>query len=184
MSEVVQSMDRDRLHQEASDLYFDILATTGKPPRLGVLIKELSARHEFENAIVKSLLTDPTFDAMLISRRKRRIIEQAALKVTAAEYAERIASLGLAELVDRMEADPGSLKTKELIEAVKLASDLNAKVDQDIEAVTGSGDVNINIRFKELLLNVPPERRAALMGEAVRRMSAPGEVIDAQATEG
>jgi len=183
VSEVVQSMDKDRLYQEAGDLYFDILADTGKPPRLYALIKSLAEKHEIDSCIVKSLLTDSSFDALLISRRKRRIIEQAALKVTAAEYAERIATMGLARLVDMMEAGE-EIKPKDLIAAVRLAAELNAQVDKDVAEVTGSGDVNINIRFKELLLNVSPERRAALMGEAVRRISAPGEVIDGTSIEG
>jgi hypothetical protein len=176
-------MDKDVLYENACVLYFDILASTGKPPRMGVLCSTLAANLELEEAIVKGLLRGPEFDALLLSRRKRRIIEEAALKVTAAEYAERIATLGLAELVDRIESG-ADISNKDLIAAVKLASELNEKVDQSMQEVTGSGDVNINIRFKELLLNVPPERRAALMGETMRRIGAQGEVIDGSCDEG
>lgn len=180
---LVASMSKDTLFIEAADLYFDMLAESGKPPRLPQLVKALAVKHSIDAEMIRNLLRDPEFDAMLISRRKRRIIEEAALKVTAAEYAERIATGGLAKLVDLIETG-ADMTPKDLIAAVKLASDLNAQVDKDISQVTGTGDVTVNIQFKELLLKVDPERRGALMQEAMRRIGAPmAEVIDASCSE-
>jgi len=171
-------MHKDTLFQEAANLYFDILSESGKPPRVSVLCSRLAEKFEYEQDIIKSLLRDPEFDAMLISRRKRRIIEEAALKIAAAEYAEKIQHASLARIVDMLESE-SDISMKELIAAAELANKLNLQVDKDIEQVTGSGNMTVNIEFKELLLKVDPERRESLIAEAMRRIGAPkGEVID------
>lgn len=178
------TLHKERIFQEAADLYFDVLAETGKPLRTSQLYARLSEKLELENEIVASLLRDPEFDKMLLSRRRRHIIEEAALKVTAAEYAEHIQNASLARLVDLLSDPDAKIPAKDLIAAAKLASELNAEVDKDLEAVTKTSSPTINIEVKELLMSAPAGERVGMLEEVLRRLNAPGrEVVDGDCDE-
>jgi hypothetical protein len=76
------------------------------------------------------------------------------------------------------------MKTGDLIALAKLGMDLNAGVDKDLTEITGDAKVTINL--KNLLIGLPPERAAALMGEYGRVMASPQakvEIIDADSDD-
>ena len=102
--------------------------------------------------------------------------------MVAAEIGSRIAVDALEELQDRIK-HPG-MKTSDLIALAKLGMDLNAGVDKDLTEITGDAKVTINL--KNLLIGLPPERAAALMGEYGRVMASPqakAEIIDADSDD-
>lgn len=184
-------MNKELLFQQAANIYFDILQNTGKPPRLPVVIEYMCEESGLEKEMVKSILSDPDFDQMLAARRKKRIIEEVAFKLLAAEVAERI-GIGslekLAELIETGTVGNGKdcdLTAKDLIAAAKLASDLNAEVDKGIQQITGTEKPQINIHIRELLMKTGADRVAVVLEEVSRELTSPkAEVIDGSCTEG
>lgn len=184
-------MHKDLIFQQAANVYFDFLAEEGKPPRINEVVDRLAREMDTEREMIKSILSDPEFDALLLAQRKRRLIEQVAFKIVAAEAAEKIGVSGLEKLTELIEngvvgnGKEADLTAKDLIAAVRLASDLNAQVDAGVKELTGTERPQINIEIKELIGKHGVDRLAAIMGEVQRGLDAPkAEVIDADSAEG
>lgn len=184
LNDVDLHINRDRIFESAATVYFDILKESGKPPKVITVARETARELGIEDLQVSSQICGPDWDAYMVTRRRRRIIEECALKVTAAEFAERIQNQSLSRLVDLLENPEAKVSTKDLIAAAELASRLNAQVDESMSEVTGTGDVTVNVKFKNLLIGLPPERRAAFMSEVLRQGTAPVlEIEDADCDE-
>ncbi len=168
LTKAPEPMNRDRLFESAATAYFDLLAETGKPPTTRKVAERTGADIGVEAAMVKSQL-GPDWDAYMVVRRKRRITEELALKVAAAEFAEKIQGAALSRLVDLLDDPESKVSAKDLIAAAKLASDLNAQVDASMSEATGTNNLSINLKVKNILVGLPPERRAAFLGEVMRQ---------------
>jgi len=177
------TFDRDRLYEQAASHYLDILDETGKAVRIPALAESLCEAHpNYDLEQVKTLLGAPEFETYLQTRRRTHLINSTAAKLVAAEIGSRIAVDALEELQQRIKR-PG-MKTGDLIALAKLGMDLNAGVDKDLTEITGDAKVTINL--KNLLIGLPPERAAALMGEYGRVMASPqakAEIIDADSDD-
>jgi hypothetical protein len=177
--------DRDRIFQQASTHYLEMLDSTGKPPKREELIASLCESHPNYDAVqLRTLLNESEFDSALKTRRQRHLVERTAAKLLAAEMGSRLGVDAIEALQKRLKDKPDSIAAKDLVEMAKLGMNLNASIDKDLTEATG--DVKITMHLKDVLIGLPPERAAILMAEYGRAMASPrakGEVIDGSSTE-
>lgn len=178
-----EPFDRDLLFERAASAYCEMLDDNNAPPKMGEVVQTVCVKHpEYDCDYVSDLLKGKEWDAYLQSRRKDHLINRTAAKLLAAELGSRIAVDALAKLRDKMDAD--EVSAKDLVSIAKLGMDLNASIDKDLNEVTGDTQVTFNL--KNVLIGLPPERAAAVMGEFGRAMASPKakqELLDASSSD-
>lgn len=171
--------DTTMLFEQAASTYLDILDETSKPPKLNELVSTICENHPNYDAVqLETWLKDPEFDTYLKGRRQRHLIERTAAKLLAAEMGSRLGVKALERLMERLENSAEDVKDKDLIAIAQLGMSLNAGIDKDLTEATG--DVKITMNLKNVLMNLPAERAAALGAAYARTLASPGyaEVID------
>ena len=176
-------MDAEHLREQVASHYCDVLDETGKALRLVPLVKSFCENHPNydEVQIVTLLKEDSEWDAYLQSRRRNHLINRTAASLLAAEMGGRLGVLALEEAQRRLEDEVAvsEIADKDIQGYIKLGMDLNAKVDKDLTEVTG--DVNITMHLKDVIMGMPVDRAAAFMAEYGRMTVAPKnkeEIID------
>ncbi|MDD4986907.1 MAG: hypothetical protein PHQ43_14260 [Dehalococcoidales bacterium] len=178
-----EGLDRDRLFEQAASRWLEMLDNEARPPKISRVIDAVCEAHPaYDLETVSYNLQSQDFDTYLQGRRKQHLIGRTAAKLVAAEMGARVGVRALDEIQVKLEN--GELTAKELIEVAKLGMNLNADIDKDLTEVTG--DAKVTIEMKNVLIGLPPERAAAIMGEYGRMVASPkgrGEVIDASDSE-
>jgi hypothetical protein len=174
-------MDKDRLYEQSASRWLEMLDNEGRTPKIARVIEAVCEAHpSYDMETVAYCLQAKEFDAYLKDRRKRHLIERTAARLVAAEMGAQLGVGALERLQERLD----EMSDKDLISVAKLGMELNAGIDRDLTEVTG--DAKITINLKNILVGLPPERAAVLMGEYGRAMASPkakGGVIDADCTE-
>jgi hypothetical protein len=183
MTSVLTTTRDEALYERAATAYLDLMDEGKTRPRIADIADVLAGRHpdeygaSYREAILERL-KNTEFDRYLADRRKRHLIERLAPRMLAAEMGSRVGAKAL-ELLDRQLNEGYDIRPKDLVEIAKLGFALSEKVDKDLEEVTGSNNLTINMEFKQLLLGLPPERRMAVAQEFTRRMVTGGTLEDA-----
>jgi len=162
------------LYEQAASAYLDLLDEKGRHPTINALWKRLSERHpDYPEDETRDLLKSAEFDQTLQDRRKRHQIERAAVALTAAERAGRLSPQLFDLMEEKLRVAPEDIRFKELVDAAKMCVELDSKVTRVVAETTGSGDLTINLKFQNLLMGLPAERRAAVIGEVMRAGGSP-----------
>lgn len=172
-----EGMDKDRLYEQAASRWLEMLDNEGRTPKMARVIEAVCEAHpSYDMETVAYCLQAKEFDAYLKDRRKRHLIERTAARLVAAEMGAQLGVGALERLQERLD----DMSDKDLIAVAKLGMELNAGVDRDLTEVTGNAQ--ITIQMKDVLIGLPPERAAAVMAEYGRSIASPkgkGGVIDA-----
>jgi hypothetical protein len=177
------SLDSKLLYEQAGSAYLELLEETNRSPRIVAVIERVCSLHpNYDADCVGVLLKSDDFDTYLQDRRKLHQKQRAAVKLLAAELGGKLGARALEEMQRRLETSAYDIKDKDLIEYAKFGLSANSALAEDVAET--QGDVKITVNLKDVLINLPRERRMAVGAAYARHLgSVGGEVIDAESSD-
>jgi len=172
MNEVVLYENGATLAAEQEELLFERVAThylrlqderNGRRVRVHEAVAAVLQLHpnEYQEVVAHSAVKCNEFDEYLSKRRKEHLLTRLVPSLYAAEYGSTLGSMAVQRLIEKFE-NGEELETKDLLAILKVGYELASKVDKQVEEVTGTKDVQVNIDVKTLLLGATPEQLAEL----------------------
>jgi hypothetical protein len=133
--------------------------------------------NEYSEVVAKAAIKSKDFDDYLAARRKEHMLHSLVPVLYAAEAGLHLGQQAAEELSKRLDSEVvvSEMSDKDLIAIMKTGFEMAAKADKQVEEVTETQNVKINLDLKGLLVGLPPEMAADYMAEIGRRMIADGK---------
>lgn len=164
--------DEELLWERVGSRYLELQEKRpGRRVRVGEAVQAVLDAHpgEYVESVAKASCSGKDFESYLASRRKEYLLVSLAPALYAAELGSRMGAKAAERLMERLESGD-DIDTKDLLAIVKAGYDLAAKVDKQMEEVTGTQKVEVSVDLKGLLMGLPPDMAAKYMTEVARRM--------------
>ena len=134
----------------------------------------LKLHPEYDPTLTRVSVRSKEFDTYLTARRKEHLLTTLVPMLYAAEMGSKMTELAGRLLIERLESG-ANLDTKDLLAVIRTGAELAAKVDKQVEQVTETQKIQVNLDLKGLLLGLPADMAQDYMAEVGRRMITGGE---------